>query len=115
MGADRLQPLRVLRRGRNNQLAAIAMRDAVIGAVTVERLLAGNAHPRHLASSLVIDSGVDHFAVSRRGHGADAFGGFQYDHFAPGHGQPPGYRETHDPRADDDAFDPVHAWSEAST
>jgi hypothetical protein len=37
-------------RRRDDQLAAIAMRDAVIAAIGIERLLAADAHPRHQAA-----------------------------------------------------------------
>ncbi len=98
-----------LRRGRDDQLAAIAMRDAVIAAILIERRLAADAHPRHQAAGLVIDAGVDHLAVARRGHGADTLGRLQHDHLAAGLRQPPRDRKTDHPRTDNDALDLVHS------
>ncbi len=83
MGADRLQLFGLFRRGRDDQLAAIAIGDAVLLAITVKRMLAADAHPRHQAAGTVVDAGMDHLAVTRGGHGADPLGGFQHDHFAP--------------------------------
>ena len=93
---------------RDDQLAAIAMRDAVVAAILVQRVLAADAHLRHQAAGAVIDAGVDHLAVARGGHGADALGGLQHDHFAARLGQPPCDRKADHPRSDDDAINLVH-------
>ena len=108
MRADRLQLFGFLRRRRDDQLAAIAMRDAVVAAIAVERVLAADAHLRHQAAGAVIDAGVDHLAVARGGHGADALGRLQHDHFAAGLGQPPRDRKPDHPRSDNDAINLVH-------
>ena len=108
MGADRLQLFGFLRRRRDDQLAAIAMGDAVIAAIAVERVLAADAHPRHQAAGGVIDAGVDHLAVARGGHGADALGRLQHDHFAARLRQPPRDRKPDHARSDDDAINLVH-------
>jgi hypothetical protein len=84
------------------------MRDAVVVAIPVQRMLAADAHLRHQAVGAVIYSGVDHFAVARGGHGADALRGFQDDHLAAGLGQPPCDREANHSRSDDDAINLVH-------
>ena len=108
MRPDRLQFFGFLRRRRDDQLAAIAMRDAVVAAVSVERVLAADAHLRHQAAGAVVDAGMDHLAVARGGHGADALGGLQHDHFAARLGQPPRDRKPDHPRSDDDAINLVH-------
>ena len=108
MRPDRLQLFGFLWRRRDDQLAAIAMRNAVVAAILVERVLAADAHLRHQAAGAVIDAGVDHLAVARGGHGADAFGGLQHDHFAARLRQPPCDRKADHPRSDDDAINLVH-------
>ena len=98
-----------LRRGRDDQLAAIAVRDAVIPAVSIERPLAADAHPRHQAARLVVDAGVDHLAVAGGRHRADRLGRLQQDHLAAGLRQPPRHRETDHARTDNDALNLVHS------
>ena len=85
------------------------MRDAVIPAISIERMLAADAHPRHQAARRVIDAGVDHLAVARRGDGADPLGRLQHDHLAAGLRQPPRDGKTDHPRTDNDALDLVHS------
>src|SRR4029453_15221480 len=108
MRPDRLQFLGLARRRRHDQLAAIAMRNAVVAAIPVERVLAAYAHLRHQAAGAVIDPGVDPLAVAGRGDGADALSGLEHDYFAAGLGQPPCDREPDHPRSDDNAIDLVH-------
>ena len=108
MRPDRSQLLGFLRRRRDDQLAAIAMRNALVAAVTVQRLLAADAHPRHQAARPVIDAGMDHFAVARGGDGADSLGGFQHDHLAAALCQPPRHGKADHSRTDDDALDLFH-------
>src|SRR5260370_34123501 len=84
------------------------MRDTVIAAVPVERLLAADAHLRHQAAGAIIDAGMDHLAVARRGHGADALGRLQHDHFAARLGELPRHRKPYHTRSDDDAINLVH-------
>src|SRR5882757_7138475 len=81
---------------------------AVLVAIAIKRLLAADAHPRHPASGRVVDTGMDHLAVARGGHGADALGLFQDDHFAPGERQSAGDRKTDHTGPDNDAIDLVH-------
>ena len=106
---DRLQFCGFFRRGCDDQLAAIAMRDAVVAAIFIQRTLAADAHPRHQASRGIIDAGVDHFAVARRGDGADTFRRLQDDDLAAGLRQPPRNRKTDHPRTNDDALNFVHS------
>ena len=108
MRPDRLQFFGFAWRRRHDQLAAIAMGNAVVAAILVERALAADAHLRHQAAGAVIDAGVDHLAVAGGGDGADALSGLEHDHFAARLGQPPCDREPDHPRSDDDAIDLVH-------
>jgi hypothetical protein len=108
VGPDRLQLFGFLRRRRDDQLAAIAVRDAVLAAISVERALAADAHLRHQAAGPVIDAGMDYFAVARRGHRADAFGRLQHDHFAARLGEMPRDRKPDHPGSNDDAINLVH-------
>ena len=97
--------------GRDDQLAAVDVRHALLGAVGVERLAAGDAEPRHEAAGRIVDAGVDHLAVARGGLGADAFGGFQDDHLAPGQRQRARHRQADDAGAHHDAIDPLQTSS----
>ena len=106
--ADRLQLLGFLRRRGHDQLAAIAMRNAVIGAISVQRAPAADAHLRHQAAGAVVDPGMDHLAVARGGHRADALGLIQHDHFAAGPSQPARDRKPDHPGSDNDAINSVH-------
>jgi hypothetical protein len=106
---DRLQLFGFLGRGGDDQLAAIAVRNAVHPAVFIERPLAADAHPRHQAAGLVIDAGVNHLAVARGRDGADAFGSLQHDHLASGLCEPPCDRKTDHARTDNDALYLVHS------
>jgi hypothetical protein len=64
MGPDRLQLFGLFRRGCDDQLAAVAMRNAVIGAIPIQRVPAADAHLRHQAAGAVVDAGMDHLAVA---------------------------------------------------
>ena len=108
MGADRLQLFGFARRRGHDQLAAIAVRNAVVTAILVERVLAAHAHLRHQAARAVIYAGVDHLAVARGSDGADAFRGLDHDDFAARLGQLARDRETDHPGADDDAINLFH-------
>ena len=94
--------------GGDDQLAAIAMRNAVIGAISVERMPAADAHLRHQAAGAVVDAGMDHLAVARGGHRADALGRLKHDHFAAGQSEPAGHRKPDHTRSDNDAINSVH-------
>ena len=111
MGPDRLQLQGFLRRGCNDEFAAIAMRNAVIGAVLVKRLLAADAHPRHQAAGRIVDAGVDDFAVARGGNRADPLRRLQNDDLAAGLGQPTGDGETDHAGTDNDTLNFVHLQS----
>src|SRR6185503_2562710 len=52
--------------GRDQDLAAAAMRDRALGAARVEQVAAGDAQPRLEAARRVVQAGVDDAAVARR-------------------------------------------------
>ena len=106
---DRLQFRGLIRRRRDDQLTAVAMRDAVIAAVLIQRALAADAHPRHQAPRRIIDAGVDHLAVARRGCGPDTFRRLQDDYLAACLRQPPRDGEADHPRTDNDALNFIHS------
>ena len=91
--------------GRHDQLAAIAMRHAVLGAIGIEQAPAGDAGPRHQAALGIVDAGVDDLGIARAGLGADAFGGLDHDDLTAGKGKRAGHGKAHDACADHDAVD----------
>ncbi len=91
--------------GGGDQLAAIAMRHPVLGAVGIEQAAAGNAGARHQAALGIIDAGVDDFGIARAGLGADALGRLQHDDLTAGKGKGAGDGKTHHAGADHDAVD----------
>src|SRR5258707_14858900 len=109
MSPDRLQFRGLIRRRRDDQLAAAAMRDAVVAAILIKRALAADAHPRHLAPRRIIDAGVDHLAVARRCYGADTFRRLQDDHLAACPRQAPRDGKADHPRTGNDALNLVHS------
>src|ERR1700710_1982450 len=84
------------------------MRNAVIGAIPVQRVPAADAHLRHQAASAIVDAGMDHLAVARGSHRADTLGRFQHDHFAAGQSELARDRKPDHPRSDNDAINSVH-------
>src|SRR5579863_9878156 len=108
MRLDRLQLFGFTRRGSHDQLAAIAVRNALVTTIAVKGMLAGNAHPRHQTVRPIIDAGVNDLAVARRGHGPDSLGRLQHDHLAAASCEPPRNGKADHPRTDDDALDLVH-------
>ena len=91
--------------GGHDQLAAIAMRHAVLGAVGIEQAPAGDAGARHQAALGIVDAGVDDFGIARAGLGADAFGGLDDDDLTAGKGKGAGDGEADDTCADHNAVD----------
>jgi len=91
--------------GGDDQLAAIAVRHAVLGAVGVKQAPAGHAGLGHQAALGIIDAGVDHLGVARAGLGADAFGGLDDDDLTAGKSQRAGDREADHAGADHHAVD----------
>ena len=93
--------------GGDDQLAAIAVRDATAAAVVVEPPLALDAEPRLQAAGRVVDAGMDDLAVARAGLAADQLVALQEDHLAPGLGQGAGDRKADHAGADHDGLDPL--------
>ena len=91
--------------GGDDQLAAIAVRHAVLGAVGIEQAPAGDAGARHQAALGIVDAGVDDLGIARAGLGADAFGGLDDDDLTAGKGKGAGDGEADDAGADHNAVD----------
>ena len=94
--------------GRDDELAAVRVRHALLGAIGVERLATRDAEPCHEAAGRVIDAGVDHLAVARGCLGADAFRGIQNDHVAAGQREGARHRQPDDAGSHHDAVHPLH-------
>ena len=84
---DRLQEIALLAVGRHDQLAAIAVRYAVLLAVVIEQAPALDAGARHQAALGIVDAGVDDLGVARAGPGADALGSLENDDLTAGKGK----------------------------
>ena len=91
----------------DDELAAVVVIDAARLAVGVQRAVAGDAEARLEAARGVVEAGMNHAAVARRGDGARMGLGFEQQDFAPGQRQCARDGEAHDARTDDDAFDLV--------
>ena len=96
--------------GRDDQLAEPRVRHAVLGAIGVEALAAGDAGRRLQAALRVVEPAVDDLAVARGGLEADRVGAFEDDDLVPGQRQRPRRRQPDDPGADHHRFDLVHRW-----
>ncbi len=94
----------------DDQLAQAAMLDAMLAAIVIEHVAAGDAEPGLQAAGGVVDAGMDHLAVARGDLAADVIGGFQYQGLAPGLGQGARDGEPHHAGADDNGF---HAFGHA--
>ncbi len=98
-----------LRVGCHDQLAAVDVWHAFLGAVRVQLPAPGDAGARHQAVGLVVDAGVDHLAVARGRLGADTLRRVQDDDLTSRHRQRTRHREADDPGAGHDAIDFLHA------
>ena len=105
---DRLQQLALLGVGGHDQLAAIAVRHAVLGTIGVELAAALDAGARHQAALGIVDAGVNDLGIARAGLGADAFRRLEHDDLTAGKGKGAGHGEAHHARADHDAIDGFH-------
>ncbi len=76
---DRAQPLDLLRRGRDDELAAAPVADPVRLAVRIEQAAAPDAQLRLQRPGCVVEAGVDDFAVARADAAADACLGFEHE------------------------------------
>ncbi len=91
-----------------DELAAAPVRDAVSLAVFIELLAARDTEPCLQRATGIVDSGMNHFAVTGTGDGAERIGRFEHHDVPPAHGQRPGDREPDDTRASDDHFHIIH-------
>jgi hypothetical protein len=105
---QRLQPAEFALVGGDDQLAAAPMRDAMRLAIGIEPRPALDAEPRLQAARGVIDAGVDHLAVARRGLLAGRGARFHHDDGAAGERQRARDCEADDARADDERVDVAH-------
>ena len=90
---------------RDDQLADSAVRHAALRAIFIEPLAPGDAGARLEAALWIIESGMDHFAVARRGMGADPALLLEQQHVAAGQGQGPRHCQSDDAAAHHHAFD----------
>src|SRR5262249_42925674 len=86
--------------GRDDQLAALAVRDAVGFAIGVQHAPAARAVVRAPGASRVVHAAVDPLAVARGHAVADARGPFRDHHLVAGAGGRPRHREPDDTGAD---------------
>jgi len=102
--------------GGDNQLADAGVRDAMLAAIGIEALAAGDAAAPLQAANRVIEPAMDDFAVARRGLETDRVGAFEDEHAMAGKRQRPSRRETQDARPDHDAVNLVHhiSWAKDS-
>jgi hypothetical protein len=109
LAADPLQLLELRVLGGDDQLAAAAVRHAALGAVGVQALAPRDAGARLERALRVIDAGMDHLGVARAGMRADRVLGFDDHDLAPGERERARHREAHQPRADHDRVNAIHA------
>src|ERR1700756_859651 len=96
---------------RHDQLAAAAMRDAVLEAEGVEELPPGDAQAGLERAARVVDPGMDDLAVARAHPAAEALRGLEDQHFAPALRERACDGEAHDAGADDGHVHPFHGSS----
>ena len=106
--AELLQRGNPRRFGRDDELAATPVRNAVSGEKRVKSLAPRNAQLRLERPGRIVDSRVDDLAVARAGAGADRAFRFEDDHFAAGKREGPGARQADHACAYDDRIDPFH-------
>src|SRR5262249_6914401 len=80
---DLLDACRLLVIGGDDELAALAMRHAVGGAVVVEHPPRARAVQRAPGPGRIVEPGMDDLAVARGWHGADGIGGLRHDDLVP--------------------------------
>src|SRR4029077_8300243 len=82
--------------GGDNQLADPGVRDAMLAAIGIQALAAGDAAAPLQAANRVIEPAMDDFAVARRGLETDCVGAFEDEHAMAGKRQRPSHPETDD-------------------
>src|SRR5579864_155024 len=90
---------------RDDELAKPLMRNAALGAISVERALARDAEPRLQAPFGIIEPGMDHLATARGGVLTDPAFLLEEQDLAAGAGQDPRHRQSDDAAADDNTLD----------
>ena len=98
-------------RGRDDELSAATVGDAVRRAVRVELLASGDAQPGLQRPRRVVEPGMDHFAVARTGAGADSVLALDDERLQALPRKRARDREADDPGADHDRIDAVHIQS----
>src|SRR5438445_161920 len=94
--------------GGDDQLAERSMGHAMLAAIGIEALAAGDAARRLQAAGRIIEAAVDNLAVARGSLGADSVGAFEDDDLVPLQREGPRRRQADHPGPDDDRFDLVH-------
>src|SRR3954452_1553705 len=94
--------------GRDDQLSEPRVRHAVLGAIGVETLAAGDAGGGLEAAGGGVEAAMDDLAVARGGLEADRIGAFEHDDLVPGQRQRARRGQPDDPGADHDRFDLIH-------
>ena len=93
--------------GGDGQFAAAAMPDTALGTIPVQKIAPGQAQPGLERSRLIMNAGMDDFAVARTGVHAELPFAFEDQHLAAAARHGPGHREADDAGADHDAIDIV--------
>src|SRR6202008_1561398 len=91
----------------DDELAAILVIDAAIAAVGIQRAIAGHAETRLEAARRVVETGVDHAAVPRRGDRARVGFRLEQQYLASGERERARDGEADGTRSDHDAFHPI--------
>src|SRR6266705_1780782 len=94
--------------GRDDELAATPVRNAVLREKRVKSLAARDAQLRLERAARIVDSRVDDFAVARAGAGADRAFRFEDDHLATSKREGSCARQADHACAYDDRIDPFH-------
>ena len=83
------------------------MRDAALGTIGVQKIASGEAQPRFKRMGLVVDPGMNDFAIARAGMHAEVALALENDHVPAAERQRPGHRQADDPCTDHNAIDVV--------
>jgi hypothetical protein len=105
---DLVQCHDLLRRGGDNQLAAAAVGDAALLAVSVQQRPAFHTQECLRRAGRIVDAGVDDFAVARTGFGADRARRLKDNDLAAGERQRPCTGQADNSRTDYSAIYSFH-------
>ena len=95
--------------GGDDQLAAAPVRHPALGAVVVKALPTLHTGARLERALRVVDPGVDDLRIARTRMRADGVLGFEDHDLASSRRQGARHRKAHQPRADHDRVNAVHA------